>query len=592
MGQLTGKIKGLKASEKRSLEQLSSQRSSSDDIISVELAKRASSITAALGVKIALLLERGGQVAFTVVGDRNTVYLPDLGRYRLNEARLRRLRLVVFLPDGQHDLESREKTTEGSPYSESELPANFKSPAISFDLVTDLEKLRFDALLCIAVDASGVPRQLSLAYLQALQVAPGSARFGSSAEIATKFLHHLDFYGFTLNFGEFIAELEAGFSESRQRGYDTAEDHALIVGVYDKAAGIEASLEEIYELSRAAGIQVLDSVVQKRRKLDPKTVVGKGKLEEITLHSLDQGADLLLFDRELSPGQLRAITGLTEMRVIDRSMLILDIFARNAKSREGKLQVELAQLKYLLPRLADRDAGLSRLTGGIGTRGPGETKLEISRRRTRDRIKWLEKQLENVAKQRSLRRERRQERGVPVLAIVGYTNAGKSTLLNALTASSVIVEDKMFATLETASRRLRFPDEKEVVLVDTVGFIRELPDELVAAFRSTLEEVGEADLLIHLVDASERGVERRIAVVEQTLEELGFADTPRILVLNKCDRLGALEVKAIQHKYESVAVSALDRETQKELVAQLKVHLRDSFEGMDPDRFTEVTSTP
>ncbi|MCL4134262.1 UNVERIFIED_CONTAM: hypothetical protein GTU68_007669, partial [Idotea baltica] len=363
-------------------------------------------------------------------------------------------------------------------------------------------------------------------------------RFASaSLGFQTEYIHHPDAYTFDFNFSEFIEELENAFSTTRETGYDTSDDHAVIVGVYTGSKDIEYSLAELHELSRASGVQVLDSVVQRRGKLDPKTVVGKGKLEEIVLHCLDLGADLLIFDCELSPGQLRSITRSTELRVIDRSMLILDIFARNAKSREGKLQVELAQLKYLLPRLTDKDTGLSRLTGGIGGRGPGETKLEVSRRRTRDRLSWLEKQLKTVAKQRDLRREQRQVRGVPVIAIVGYTNAGKSTLLNSLTQSEVITEDKMFATLDTASRRLRYPDDKEVVLVDTVGFIRDLPEELVAAFKSTLEEVGEADLLVHVVDASEEGVEKRVEVVRNTLETLGFGSKPEILTLNKCDLL-------------------------------------------------------
>ncbi|MCL4135577.1 UNVERIFIED_CONTAM: hypothetical protein GTU68_059258 [Idotea baltica] len=409
----------------------------------------------------------------------------------------------------------------------------------------------------------------------------------SGDTIAT--LHLRDLFSFELDFEEFISEVENSFKSTRTKGFDTSKDHAVLVGAYTGGSkNNAASMEELRELARTAEIQVLDVVVQNRRSLDPKTVVGKGKLEEIVLHCLELGADLLIFDRELSPGQLRTITNLTELRVIDRSMLILDIFAQRAKSSEGRVQVELAQLRYTLPRLSDKDTGLSRLAGGIGGRGPGETKLEISRRRTRDRITELEKRIEKIAKQRGLRRERRQMRGVPVVAIVGYTNAGKSTLLNSLTKGTVFADNKLFATLDPSSRRMRFPNEREVVFVDTVGFIRELPDELVAAFRATLEEVGEADLLVHVVDSNNPDMKEQIEVVVKTLGDLSFDDKPRMLILNKCDLLSPIERSAVVRATGGMEVSAVERIGIEKLMLSVQDALRESFEGRDPGRFTEL----
>jgi GTP-binding protein HflX len=248
-------------------------------------------------------------------------------------------------------------------------------------------------------------------------------------------------------------------------------------------------------------------------------------------------ANVLIFDPDLTPGQAHAIADFTDVKVIDRTMLILDIFAQRAKSRDGKLQVELAQLRYRLPRLHEKNTMMSRLTGGIGGRGPGETKLEENRRRARERINRLEREIGRFSAQRAGRRAQRGRRGLPVVAIVGYTNAGKSTLLNTLTASDVLAEDKLFATLDPTTRRLRFPREREIIIADTVGFIRDLPPDLAAAFRATLEELDEADLLLHVVDAADPDNEQQIAAVERILADLGLAETPRLLVMNKVDKL-------------------------------------------------------
>lgn len=564
MKQVYGDIKSLKASERKALNKLYDRRSHVKELISRQLLKDAANLSSQLSAQIAILIGRDGKPEYVVLGSRNRVYLPDLGRFRLDQARLRRLRLVVFIPS-----ESKEE----------EIPA---------DLITDLEKLRFDLLSCFFVNSSSQVQKSALAYLRAkdhYEVVSDRGENDRPVEID----YAKGSSDFDLDLKVFVEELEASFKSSRISTYDTAEDHAILVGAYSgKQEESEASMDELRELARTAGIEILDEVVQRRRKLDPKTLVGKGKLEEIVLHALDLGADLLIFDGELHPAQLRIITALTELRVIDRSMLILDIFAQRAVSSEGRLQVELAQLKYSLPRLTDKDTGLSRLTGGIGGRGPGETKLEISRRRARDRIADLEKRIKKISKQRGLRRERRQSRGVPVIAIVGYTNAGKSTLLNSLTKGDVFVENKLFATLDTSSRRMRFPNEREVIFVDTVGFIRELPKELINAFRATLEEVGEADLLMHVVDVSDIDMKKQIEVVKETLDSLGFLDKPRILVLNKCDKLSKIELQAIMHSLEGVAVSAVTRDGLEKLIGVLQDELSKTFKGQDPGRFTEI----
>jgi len=293
--------------------------------------------------------------------------------------------------------------------------------------------------------------------------------------------------------------------------------------------------------------------------VDPKTVVGGGKLDDLAIRTFQQGVDLVIFDQKLTPTQARNLSERMELRVVDRTQLILDIFAQRATSRDGKLQVELAQLQYRLPRLAQQsDVSLSRLGGGIGGRGPGETKLEFDRRRVRDRITRLERDLAKLAGQRSQRRQRRDQRAVPVLSIVGYTNAGKSTLIRALTKTDVFVEDKMFATLDPVSRRLRFPREREVIVTDTVGFIRDLPPELVAAFRATLEELEDASLLLHVVDASAEDFERRIEAVRPVLRDIGLGELPELLVFNKVDALEPGVGCALAQRFGAVAVSAAE----------------------------------
>jgi GTP-binding protein HflX len=308
--------------------------------------------------------------------------------------------------------------------------------------------------------------------------------------------------------------------------------------------------------------------VQQRKEIDPRTIVGKGKLEEICLDALHKGANMIIFDRDLSPSQLNAITDETDLKVLDRTMLILDIFAQRAKTRGGKLQVELAQLKYSLPRLSKRQSGLSRLTGGIGGQGPGETKLEIDKRRVKEKITRLDDEIEKLRGERQLSRRQRNQNDVPVIAILGYTNAGKSTLLNQLTGADVYAKDELFATLDPTSRRLRFPREREVILVDTVGFIRDLPQGLINAFRATLEELHEADLLLNVVDATDPYREAHIAVVDEILSDLKIDNPRRLIVLNKCDMLLDDEIEIRAKKLGAIPISARTKAGFEQLVSQ------------------------
>jgi GTP-binding protein HflX len=336
------------------------------------------------------------------------------------------------------------------------------------------------------------------------------------------------------------------------------QENAVLISVTTRdPRGARRSLEELGRLADTAGLHVVDSVLQVRRALDGRTLVGEGKLKELVVRCMNLDASVLVFDQELSPSQLRNIAEETDIKVLDRTQLILDIFSQRATTREGKLQVELAQLRYRKPRLAAMPTAMSRLTGGIGGRGPGETKLEINRRRADERQNRIEKQLADIADERAMRRNRRKRVGLPLVAIVGYTNAGKSTLLNRMTQSAVDAEDKLFATLDPTSRRMRFPEDREIILTDTVGFIRNLPKDLVHAFRSTLDEVSEADLLLHVVDAGEEECELQKAAVDQVLHDLGANETPTILVLNQVDRADPEVVAARAREWDATPISAL-----------------------------------
>ncbi|HEY3128626.1 MAG TPA: GTPase HflX [Acidobacteriota bacterium] len=339
-------------------------------------------------------------------------------------------------------------------------------------------------------------------------------------------------------------------------------EQAVLVGVASPGHSRSVALEhlvELRELASSAGAEVKESILQTRQRLDPAYLIGRGKAAEIAERVRQENLDLVIFDETLSPGQQRNLESLLQCKVIDRTALILDIFAQRARSREGKLQVELAQLNYLLPRLVGSAAALSRLGGGIGTRGPGETKLEMDRRRIRTRLSHIRSEIEKVRRHRHLHRARRQGIPVPVVTLVGYTNAGKSTLFTALTHSETFQSSRMFATLDPLVRRIHLPYSGEALLTDTVGFVRKLPPDLVAAFRATLEEIGEADLLLHVVDRSQEAYKAQIRAVEEVLLDLGFQDVPTLLVFNKIDLVPGFP-RGAQGSNSHITVSAL-RET-------------------------------
>lgn len=486
-----------------------------------------SDVSHATGRQVGVMINRTGGVDFVIVGDATKLMLPDLGRLRTTGGRFRGVRLV-------HTHLRRELLTR--------------------DDLVDLTRLRLDLVAALMLGPDGSPQQIH--YAHCVPVPEGSE------DPPFRQVGPVPFFKLDLDPGELITALEEEFARSAKKRRVVAKDgRAILVHVCDKrnAFRAQASLNELKELARTAGVEVADVVTQVRDHTDPKFVLGRGKLDEVVLRAMQLDVEVLIFDRNLTPAQGTAIAAVTDLKVLDRTQLILDIFAQRAESRDGKLQVELAQMRYLLPRLGQKDDSLSRLTGGIGGRGPGETKLEIGRRRARERITHLEDQLKGLVRQRKERRRKRARHDVPIVAIVGYTNAGKSTLLNTLTESAVLAEDKLFATLDTRSRRLRFPHEREIVITDTVGFIRDLPKELFAAFRATFEEAQDADLLLHVVDIADPNVEEHMQTTLKLLEELELDHVPRLLVCNKSDVLpeGEAEHRALLH--DGIAVSALNK---------------------------------
>ncbi len=424
---------------------------------------------------------------------------------------------------------------------------HLKNEPLNKDDLTDLSLLRLDIVAAVGIRDS-LPDMIFTAHL----MPEGSLN-------ATEISAPSSIYQFDMDFASFINALEDEMERRRTFAHDKDRERAILISVSSRPRHEqEDSIEELKDLAFSSGLIVLDTAIQRPKEINPRFLLGEGKLKEIIINAMNKGVTMLIFDQGLTPSQIKAISELTELKVIDRPQLILDIFSQRAHSRDGKVQVELAQLKYRLPRLTGRGTAMSRLMGGIGGRGPGEMKLEIDRRRVRDRITLLEKELKKLSEARRQRKQRRINAGVPIVSIIGYTNAGKSTLLNALTKSVTFVEDKMFATLDTASRRLRFPREREVIITDTVGFIRDLPDDLMTAFRSTLEELGDADLLIHLVDASNPRFEQHIASVEKILTSLDLNTKQQLLVFNKTDRLPADETEFIRMRFNALAVSALD----------------------------------
>jgi GTP-binding protein HflX len=568
MPTLYGNTTGLSPHATKLLERIYRRKVPLDHIATPELIKTLAEASHETGRQVGALVHRSGEVDYVIVGDATKLMLPDIGRLRAADGRFRALRLVhTHL---------------------------YNEPLTRDDLV-DLVRLRLDLIAAIQLTPEGDPRTMQYAYNTpvreeelgadgAVRIAPREES-GKRGALPYTQVGPLPISRADVNFGALIQALEDEFTkQSRTRAVVAKDGRAILVHVGEKSkqgalADAEESMRELAELARTAGVDVADSVLQLRDKIDPRLVLGKGKLDEVVLRAAELDVETLVFDRNLTASQASALAKHTDLKIIDRTQLILDIFAQRAESSDGKLQVELAQLKYTLPRLGQKDDSLSRLTGGIGGRGPGETKLEIGRRRAKERVTFLEGQLKKLSRQREQRRRRRERLAVPVVAIVGYTNAGKSTLLNTLTGASVLAENKLFATLDTRSRRLRFPEEREVVLTDTVGFIRELPKELFAAFRATFEEAADADLLLHVVDASDPARDQHIETTEAVLTDLELISIPRIVVFNKVDLIDAEEARLLRIRYKGAAlVSATSRETTHALLAKIAERLKDRWE--------------
>jgi GTP-binding protein HflX len=562
--ELHGNTAGLGPSERNALERLYRRRTPPDTLTTPELTRSLCDVSRATRRQVGVLIDRAGQVQFVVIGDSAKLMLPDLGRSRAGSGRFRGLRL---------------------------LHTHLRGEPLTRDDLVDLTRLRLDMIAALAVTPEGQPQQIS--YAHCVPVPDGST--------AEPFRVHGPFPYARLdcNPEAITRALEEEFARAARLRKVVAKDgRAILVQVAKKRDSEQAAaaLRELKELARTAGVEVCDTVVQMRDTPDPKYVLGRGRLEETVLRAMQLDVEVLIFDRELSPNQAAAIAQLTDLKVLDRTQLILDIFAQHAQSVDGKLQVELAQIRYLLPRLGLRDDALSRLTGGIGGRGPGETKLEIGRRRARERVSTLEERLKHSARHREQRRARRDRRGVPVTAIVGYTNAGKSTLLNALTGSEVLAENKLFATLDPRTRRM-WLDEREVVLTDTVGFIRDLPEDLLRAFRATFEEASDADLLLHVVDAADPAHEEQLATTHALLRELDLADLPRLLVLSKCDLIPLEHARNLAERYQALPLSAARPDDIAALRAELALRLRElvpkrQAEPVEPEQPGESATWP
>jgi len=534
-------MSGLKVSQLKKLEKIYRRRIPPAALVTPEFAASLTEVSAEIRRQVGVLVNRKGEVEYVIVGDRSRIELPDFKRVRTAFHRFRGLRCI-----------HTHLTPQG----------------LNRDDLTDLSLLRLDCMTAVETNAEGRPEFVHTAHLAPDFQTTGEFDLNGVWQILPKrHISNLD-----LDFATFIRDLEGEFMRKTPVHWRQGDgERAILIGVTTAAADQEQErMDELEELARATDVTVLDRFVQRRTKLDPHFVMGKGKLQEVIIRSMQLGASLLIFNQNLTPNQMRTICRETDLKVIDRTQLILDIFARRAQSLEGKIQVEVAQLNYMMPRLVEFDDALSRLTGGIGGRGPGETDLEINRRRLQDRVSLLTRKLDAIRRSRQQRRHRRDRRDVPVISIVGYTNAGKSTLLNAMTNSSVRVEDKYFATLDPVSRRLRLPHNQDIILSDTVGFIRDLPDELREAFKATLEEIEDASLIIHLVDAASVYRSQHMESVNRLLAELGLHEIPCLLVMNKVDLVDEEEREYLRRRYSALLVSARRGDNLEQLAAAIR----------------------
>ncbi len=538
-----GSTTGLKNTQIKRIENLYTFSSTPDAILLPELAREMVAISYEIKRQIGILIDRNGKTICVIAGDPHKIVIPVTPDHMAIPGRLKGLRCVH---------------------------THLKDEPLTRDDLTDLALLRLDFMTAVCITPEGTAGTVYSAH-----VLPDET--GEPYRI----LKPASILELDVNCHRQIKELESELSRKNalHRPESDLENAFLMNAVTDNPAEARASMEELKELCKTSRINVVGTAVQRRKQIDPKFVMGKGKLSDMIIKAIQQYATMLVFDRELSPSQIRSITDFVEMKVIDRTQLILDIFAKQAKSREGKFQVELAQLEYLLPRLITKNTAMSRLTGGIGGRGPGETKLEINRRRVRDRIAGLKKEILKIRKQRTQQKARRKRKNLPVISIVGYTNAGKSTLLNTLTQSDIIAADRLFATLDPSSRRLRFPKDVEVIITDTVGFIHNLPKELMEAFNATLEELEDADLLLHVIDISNPRYMQQKDSVEKILKDLELDKTPSLYVFNKIDRVNMDEFDNKWLLNQGVPVSATDRKSLAPLIEKLEsmISLSPSF---------------
>ena len=543
------KAKGLKKSEIKQLNRLLQQRIPKDKIVTIDLADSVAEMSHATGYPLSVVVNRRGQIVNITVGPPSEVNMPELRGVRVGPGRLCGHRII------HTHLNKTDKTDFSG------------GGQISKENLQCLARNRLDLLAQIEVNPGGGfsrSRGEQSKFADAVNIAhlmPGrdsEGKLWKVLPVCTARRAQED------NFETLIGSLEDEFRKFAP-GLPVAEgeERAVLVALISDGTDawqIEDELDELAQLTRTAGATVCERLTQTRPMPDPRFFLGSGKVQELALMVQEMGANLVIVDQELSATQQKTLEDTVGVKVIDRTELILDIFSQRARTREGKLQVELAQLKYLYPRLVGKGLSLSRLGGGIGTRGPGETKLEIDRRRIRDRINFLEKETLRIKTHRDTQRRHRTDDHLPVVALTGYTNAGKSTLLNALTKADVFVEDKLFATLDPTTRRTALPDYSPVLLVDTVGFIKKLPTSLIAAFRATLEEVTVADILLHVVDASHPNVMDQIASVYDVLSELGAIDKPMITVLNKAELVRTEDLRWLVAQVPSpVIISASKR---------------------------------
>lgn len=545
MREIKGNIKGIRDSVIAELQKLYDMQS--PQLVSQELAAKLADITEYINREISVYITRSGQIIEIAVGDNATVELPSFSGRR-GAGRLSGIRCIHTHPGG--------------------------NPYLSGVDISALKNNKYDAMVAIGVVSPDFTKS--------------ELTFGLITGIDSNENYTAECYGpysiedaENINFVNTVSTIERILDkQTGTASLQVMSERAILIGMEwgrnDSLWTVDDSLEELKQLADTAGATVIKKFIQKRPKPDPAFFIGRGKVQELALYAQQENIDLCIFDDELSPAQQRNIESVMGIRILDRTALILDIFAQRARTNEGKLQVELAQLQYTLPRIMGKGLMLSRLGGGIGTRGPGETKLEVDRRRIRDRIAFIKDQIEKVKAVRSLHRSKRKKNNVFEVSLVGYTNAGKSTLLNTLTNSDIYAKDQLFATLDPTTRQLTLSNKQEIIITDTVGFIQRLPHQLIAAFRSTLEVVTEADLLVHVIDVSHELYKEQAAAVHEVLKEIGAETKPVITVYNKIDKLPPDSKLAdrLALEEDTVCISAAKKLNLESLQQMLESHLR------------------